>query len=187
MRVLLVLLWIFSLTGQTQAENVVSGRIDVPPELLPRVAGAAILSLFGTPISHATANGHYTLPLAPSADVDMLFVRDIHTNDVVLLGYAHDDVVNIGIEGTALAMLLMFNPVNGMLDLNDKKTLLHSFKMNGDFPKLVAAVQKNILSNADVTTTNDHAMTSLLASIQDTTPRPRQNSAMYDPMLLMAR
>lgn len=186
MRILLIALCFQFIILSAHAQNLISGRADVPKDVLPRVAGTTINSMFGPSLGQIEKDGRFTLPVSMTGDVDMLFVKNPISNEIVMLGYGYDDVANIGVEGTALAMLMMFNPVNGMQDKNAKKALLQAYQNNPSFPRLTELVKHTISNMGNVTTPSDQALVRLIADIQNSTPQAQQKSAMYDPMQLMA-
>ena len=156
--------------------NLVAGRLNVPPDMVPRIANSSISNLYGVPLGTTAADGSFRLPPSPVSDIEIIFVKAPNSDDVIVMGYADGDVYNIGVEGTALAMLLMFNPANGALDLNGKRALLKAAKANPDFWELTQAIQKSIDNRTNVSAPSDSQMIGLLSKIQTALPRAPLNA-----------
>lgn len=187
MRVLFVFLLLCSIIFPLHAQNLIAGQADVPRDLLPRVANTTITSLFGGSLGTIAPDGRYTIPVSQTGDVDMLFIKNPQTNEIIMLGYGYDGFAQIGLEGTALAMLMMFNPLNGTLDIQGKKDLLQAYRSNPAFPQMLQAVKTTVAHQGEVATPNDQALIKIIAAIQNSTPQAQQKSAMYDPAFLMGR
>ena len=159
------------------------GRVDVPPDMVPRLAFSTITNVFGVPLGKITADGSFSLPTTLYNDIEIVFVRPNASGDVILMGYGDGDRYNIGIEGTALALLLMNNPANGALDINGKHVLINTARAQPDFPELAMTIRHMIDNNTNLTTTADSQVLGLMARIQSALPQPRMQEAAYDQLM----
>ncbi len=158
-----------------------AGRVNVPPVLLPSLTAASIETVFGVPLATVNPDSAFTLPRTD--DLDILFLKSAATSSVVLMGYQYDDTVDLGIDSTAVAMLLMDNPANGTLDKAAKLKLITAYRQQPAYPAFVASVQKQIVSHNDFLTLNNPEMAQMMQAILRRVPQPEQTQASIDALL----
>ena len=157
--------------------GVLTAMLDVPEPVLKRVTGGTITSLYGIPVGTIDSVGNYTVQPALPGDLDILFVRGPNSDEVVLIGYEHDSMVDITVTSTALSMLLMFDPGNATLDLPGKLDLMKTYQANNDFPTFHDSVEKSLISGASPSSPSNRTMISLMSKIQKNAPRLEAPSA----------